>query len=94
MSECAVIRHHGNLNLVSSFGHDLSLWQLGRLKDTACQRFAVVFDGDEPGRTGAQAVAGQLAKIGWVKRIELPDGVKPHHLAWEDLAPLLRQQWV
>ena len=62
--------------------------QIERLQEAGIARVLIVFDGDEPGRVGARAVAGQLAPHVWTRVIDLPDGVKPHHLSWDELRPI------
>lgn len=90
----SVMRHADNLQCISTFGRSISEAQIALLKDTGCKRVLIAFDGDEPGRAGAATVASQLATSFWTRIVELPEDVKPHHLAWEDLRPILRDVWV
>ena len=92
-SYLSVMRHHGQVSCVSAFGRSISLAQIDLLKATGATRVVIVFDGDAPGRDGAQVVAGLLAPHLWVRTVALGDGVKPHHLPWQELRPLLEAVW-
>lgn len=87
------LRHHEHLPCCTLLGRDISPMQGERLAALKATRLVVVFDGDEPGQTGAAAVASQLASASWVRIVSLPDGVKPHHLSWNELRPHLEAVW-
>lgn len=89
----SVMRHHGQVNCVSTFGRSISDAQIEALEQIGCLRVLIAFDGDQPGRDGAAQVAGQLASKFWTRIVHLDDGVKPHHLDWEELGPILRSAW-
>lgn len=89
----SVMRHHAHVQAVSTFGRSILDQQIEALRERGCNRVLVVFDGDEPGRDGARAVAGQLAEQFQTRIASLDDGVKPHHLSWDELGPLLRATW-
>lgn len=92
-SYLSVIRHHAHVACVSPFGRDIAAAQIELLRDRNYKRFIVVFDGDEPGKAGAATVAGQLAELGWVRTVTLPNQCKPHHLSWDELRPYLTKVW-
>jgi DNA primase len=92
-SYLSVMRHHGHIPCVSAFGRSISSRQIELLKGLGCQRLIIVFDGDEPGHTGAAVAAGAIAPHLWVRSITLPENVKPHHLDWPGLRPHLEAVW-
>ena len=89
----SVIRHAEHLQLLSVFGRSIAPQQIELLRAAGIRRILVVFDGDEPGRSGARSVAAELAPHFWTRVVDLPDGVKPHHLPWEELRPFLAEAW-
>ena len=89
----SVMRFHEHVPCVSPYGRSISSEQVTRVGALGAKHVIVVFDGDEPGRTGATQVAGGLATVAWTRVVQLPDGVKPHHLEWEDLRPHLVEVW-
>ena len=89
----SVFRHDGHIPALSVMGRSISPTQIERLQEAGIARVLIVFDGDEPGRVGARTIAGQLAPHLWTRVIDLPDGVKPHHLPWDDLRPYLLSAW-
>lgn len=89
----SVIRHDGHLSALSTMGRSISPEQIALLRETGITRILVVFDGDEPGRAGARAVSAELAPHFWTRIVDLPEGVKPHHLAWDAFRPFLADAW-
>lgn len=89
----SVMRHAAHLTMLSTFGRTISAQQIALLKDSGVERVLIVFDGDEPGRTGARAVAAALAPELWTRVVDLPDGAKPHQLTWDELRPFLVDAW-
>jgi DNA primase len=89
----SVIRHHSRIPAVSPMGRDVLPQQVNLLREAGFTKVLVVFDGDDPGRNGARASAALLAPHFWVRVVDLPDGVKPHRLSWEELRPLLLDAW-
>lgn len=89
----SVIRHQAEIPCVSPFGRSISPEQVALIGPLQPKRIFVVFDGDEPGRSGAVQVAGALAPLAWTRIVELPDGVKPHRLDWAALRALLEPNW-
>lgn len=89
----SVFRHDGHIPALSVMGRSISPTQIEALMAAGIIRVLIVFDGDQPGRDGARAVAGALAPYVWTRVIDLPDGVKPHHLTWDELRPYLRSAW-
>ena len=89
----SVMRHQGHVRMLSTFGRSISTEQIALLKASGIERVLIAFDGDEPGRTGARAVAAATAPVFWTRVVDLPDGVKPHQLPWEELRPLLVDAW-
>lgn len=89
----SVMRHHDQVNCISTFGRSISDAQIEALAQLGCQRVLVAFDGDGPGRDGAAQVAGQLASRFWTRIAQLDDDVKPHQLGWDELGPILRTAW-
>lgn len=93
----SVIRHHEHAASVSCMGRSISPQQLTLLIEhmqaAGAQKAIVVADGDQPGRDGARAIAGALAPLFWTRVLDLDDGVKPHHLDWEELRTTLRAAW-
>lgn len=70
----------------SPMGRSISSQQVQLLLDWGVKRVGIVFDGDRPGREGAQKVAGAIASAGmWVKIARTPDGMKPHHMSYEEM---------
>lgn len=92
-SYLSVMRHHQHVPCLSPFGRTISGAQIDMLRSLNTPQIIVVFDGDSPGYTGAADVAGQLAPYFWVCSLHLPEGTKPHHLAWDKLRPLLVDIW-
>lgn len=92
-SYLSVMRFNRHVPCVSPFGRSISPQQVELVRAMRPERTVVVFDGDEPGRTGAASVAGALAGVCWVRTLALPDGVKPHHLDWDDLSERLKEVW-
>ena len=92
-SYLSVMRHHQHIACVSPFGRDIAPAQIELLRERQYKRFIIVFDGDEPGQLGAATVAGQLAGLGWVRTVSMPDQCKPHHLSWDELRPYLVEVW-
>ena len=74
-------------------GSTISEAQIALLRNAAISKVIVVFDGDEPGKTGAREAAAVLAQHFWTRIIDLPLGQKPHHLSWDKLRPLLSDAW-
>lgn len=89
----SVFRHDGHIPALSVMGRSISPTQIAKLADAGIARVLIVFDGDAPGRAGARAVAGELAPRVWTRVIDLPEGVKPHHLSWDELRPYLLSAW-
>lgn len=89
----SVIRHYPRLPVVSLMGRSISDAQIERLAAAGFRRALIAFDGDEPGRSGAAAVAGTLSRRLWTRIVDLPDGAKPHHLATEAFHDLLKSCW-
>jgi DNA primase len=89
----SVMRHGAHVPSVSAMGRTISEAQIALLRDAGITKVVVVFDGDDPGRLGGREAAGALAPYVWTRVVDLPLGTKPHHLAWEDLRPLLRAAW-
>lgn len=89
----SVFRHDGHIPALSVMGRSISPAQVAKLEEAGIARVLIVFDGDAPGRAGARAVAGELAPIAWTRVIDLPEGVKPHHLSWDELRPYLLMGW-
>ena len=89
----SVMRHAAHVHAVTAMGRSISPEQIELLRKANISRILVAFDGDEPGRTGAREVVSQLAPHFWTRIVDMPTGVKPHHLAWDDLRPLLVEVW-
>ena len=89
----SVIRHDEHLHALSTMGWSISPEQIALLQETGITRIIVAFDGDEAGRAGARAVASELAPHFWTRVVDLPEGVKPHHLAWYTFRSLLADAW-
>ena len=89
----SVIRHAPHLQLLSVFGRSIAPDQIQLLREAGIRRILVVFDGDQPGRDGARSVAAELAPHIWTRVVDLPEGVKPHHLDWAQLRPFLAEAW-
>jgi DNA primase len=92
-SYLSVMRHHEHIPCASVLGRSISAEQIEILRGRGCSKIIVIFDGDEPGREGAIAVAGALSAHLWVRTVSLGDGVKPHHLSWDALRPKLEAVW-
>ena len=93
-SYLSVIKLHSwGLPTVSLMGRSLAPTQAAALEAWGIRRVVVMFDGDEPGRDGARAVAGDLAGQAWVRIATLPDGQKPHHLDEATIRATLRSLW-
>ena len=89
----SVMRHAPHLQMLTLMGRIIATEQITLLRDAGIQRIVIVFDGDEPGRSGARDVAAALAPHFWTRIVDLPDGVKPHHLGWEELRLILADAW-
>lgn len=89
----SVIRHAEHLTALSTLGRSISPEQITLLREAGITRVLIVFDGDEPGRAGARSVAAELAPHLWTRVVDLPEGVKPHHLSWDALRPFLAEAW-
>lgn len=89
----SVMRHAAHVNMLSTFGRSISPQQIALLKESGVERLLIVFDGDEPGRSGARAVAAATAPFFWTRIVDLPDETKPHQLPWETLRPFLAEAW-
>ena len=89
----SVMRHATHVPAVSAMGRTISEAQVALLREMAIAKVVVVFDGDEPGRQGGREAAAALAPHFWTRVVDLPLGIKPHHLDWENLRPLLRAAW-
>lgn len=89
----SVFRHDGHIPALSVMGRSISPMQIEALTAAGIARILIVFDGDQPGRDGAREVAGALAPHLWTRLVDLPEGVKPHHLSWEELRPYLLSAW-
>lgn len=89
----SVMRHAAHIPALSLMGRTISPAQIELLRDAGISRIAIVFDGDEPGTAGAREITTQLAPLCWTRIIDLPDGVKPHRLNWDEFRPLLLAAW-
>lgn len=89
----SVMRHAAHVHAISVMGRTISPAQIAQLREAGITRILIAFDGDEPGRSGAREMAGALAPDCWVRILDLPDGVKPHHLSWDEFRPLLLGAW-
>lgn len=89
----SVFRHHQHVAALSVMGRSISPTQIAKLAEAGIARVLIVFDGDDPGRDGARSIAGALAPTLWTRVIDLPEGVKPHHLTWAELRPYLLSAW-
>jgi DNA primase len=89
----SVMRHGGHVPAVSPMGRTISETQIAMLRATGIAKVVIVFDGDDPGRAGGREAAAALAPSFWTRVVDLPLGIKPHHLSWDDLRPLLRAAW-
>ncbi len=85
----SVMRFARQVPSVSPFGRSISPTQVDLIRAIKPKKIIVIFDGDEPGRQGASQVSGELAQIAWVRKVPMGDGIKPHHLSWDDLRPIL-----
>ena len=96
-SYLSVMRHHRHNACISFMGRDASQRQVelvvDHLKAAGAARAFVIADGDDPGRTGARAIAGALAPHLWSRVLDLADGEKPHRLDWDELSARLKEQW-
>lgn len=93
-SYLSVIKLHcWGLPVVSFMGRSVSDAQRALLREWGVGRLVVLFDGDQPGREGAAAVAGALASDTWVRVATLSNGTKPHHLDEASIRELLRGVW-
>ena len=66
-----------NVPVVSTLGHDLFGPQINMLVADGVKHVTVIYDGDDPGRTGAEEACLALAKHLFVRSIVLEDGEKP-----------------
>lgn len=93
----SVMRFYNHSPCVSFMGRSVSEYQLTlmieHMKAAGFQKVFVVADGDDPGRAGARDIAGALAPAFWSRVLDLDEGVKPHHLEWEELTTKLRENW-
>lgn len=87
------MRHSDHVNAVSIFGRSISPQQIALFQETGCKNTILVFDGEDAGYSGTVTVAGALAPYCWVRCVQLPEGIKPHHLTWEGLRPHMRNAW-
>lgn len=86
-SYLSVIQHSKpSVGVVSPMGLSISMQQIERLKERGITRVAILFDGDDPGRKGAEQVAIALARAGiWTKIGDVPDGHKPHQMSYNEM---------
>jgi len=89
----SVMRHAAHVHAISVMGRTIAPTQIAQLREAGITRILIAFDGDEPGRSGAREMAGALAPDCWVRILDLQDGVKPHHLSWDEFRPLLLAAW-
>ena len=93
----SVMRFYRNASCISFMGRSASAQQVDllieQMKAAGFRKAVIIGDGDEPGRQGARAIAGALAPDFWTHVLDLDDGVKPHHLDWDELAAQLRENW-
>lgn len=72
----AIRLHQAGFAVVASFGHDLSVAQakaIAKLTNDAL----IVYDGDKPGRAGAERSAGLLSQHVFIRTFMLEDDIKP-----------------
>ena len=82
------LHQNGFTNVVSCMGSTISPEQVELL----AERFKgveIFFDGDEAGREGAKSVALEVARNGWVRIVDCPDGLQPDRLPAHELKKLL-----
>lgn len=82
--------HDAGVPVVASFGDSLSEAQVDLLVEAGIDHVLLIFDGDDAGRTGAQAALSVLASRLFVKTVPLEDGVKPDTMGADALASLPR----
>lgn len=62
---------------VATLGHQLFDPQIDMLISDGVEQVTVIYDGDDPGRTGTDEACAALAKHLFVRSISLADGIKP-----------------
>lgn len=81
---------YGYRNAVSCFGNELSKGQISILrKNKGIKKIKIMFDGDDPGTTGAKSVKEKLEKDKVVEIVSLPSGKDPDKLTKEEVFNLL-----
>ena len=69
--------HLEDIPCVALFGTVISEDQVNLLTRSGYRYATVIFDGDEQGRSGSTAVVDTLSQHLYVRRFELPNGIKP-----------------
>ena len=82
--------HQLDIPTVSCFGTSISDEQIALLKSLGYKYVILIFDGDDEGRAAASSATDKLASSFYVRRIDLPDGVKPDTMSEEYLQRIKR----
>lgn len=80
--------HLEDIPCVALFGTVISEEQVGLLTRSGYRYATVIFDGDDQGRSGSTAVVDTLSQHLYVRRLDLPDDVKPDTMSMDWLARL------
>ncbi|MCG8357074.1 MAG: CHC2 zinc finger domain-containing protein [Kiloniellales bacterium] len=70
--------HELGVSVVSPMGRSMSRQQIELLAGRGVTHVTVLFDGDEPGRSGTEKMLPALARSCFVYAPDVPDGFKPH----------------
>lgn len=81
--------HNEGIPVVASFGDSLSDQQVELLVQLGIKAVTVLYDGDDGGRIGATSAVEKISQHLYVRKINLPDGVKPDTMS-EDIFTRLR----
>ncbi len=85
----AVRLHELGVPVVSVMGNSISKEQVELLKRAGVERVALMFDGDDAGRTAAERVVPPLARQFFVRDAVLPEGTQPDTVGEEWV-----RQWI
>lgn len=80
--------HLEGIACVATMGTSISPEQVDLLTSQGYRYATVIYDGDEQGRTGATAVVDLLSRHLYVRRFDLPEGIKPDTMSDDWLSRL------
>ncbi|MDB4020210.1 CHC2 zinc finger domain-containing protein [Planktomarina temperata] len=80
--------HLHGIPCVATMGTSISPEQVELLTAQGYRYATVIFDGDDQGRSGAQTVVDHISQHLYVRRFDLPDGIKPDTMSDDWLARL------